>query len=198
MAQKITLNELKELVKQVIQESYEPEWRDSRAGEKGDIYITMEDGTEVPFYFHEDDGEGVSYHASGSDGRSTLTFLSSDGSMEATFTAYSKTGDPDDPEYDDLEFVSLKDNFEYKVKDKTFIVDFDKWAEKYNNEHNEERYYEILNMERELTNPRAKLISINTNGPLSFLMQFQNGEKAYVAAQAVPKLYYFYQNHYSK
>jgi hypothetical protein len=198
MAQKISLNELKRLVKQIIKESYEPQWRDSRGSEKGDIYITMEDGTEVPFYFHEDDGEGVSYHASGADGTSTLTFISSDGSMEAKFTAYSKTGNPDDPEYDDLEFVSLKDNFEHKVKDKTFIVDFDKWAEKYNDEHNDKRFYEILNMENELNNPRAKLISINTNGPLSFLMQFQNGKKAYVVAQAVPKLYHFYQNHYSK
>jgi len=96
---------IKEEIRRIIEEEVElPDWIDK----ENDILITMPDGSTETFYFYDDDGEGTSYHASSSGRISTLTYRNSDSSYEAKFEAYSATGDPDNPEYDDMEIVNFK------------------------------------------------------------------------------------------
>ena len=107
---------IREEIFRIIKEEIElPDWIDK----ENNILITMPDGSTETFYFYDDDGEGTSYHASSRGGLSTLTYRNSDDSYEAEFEAYSATGDPDNPEYDDMEIVSFKKfncNFTFKFE----------------------------------------------------------------------------------
>lgn len=94
MAQKITLNELKRLVKQVINESYQTDLPDFREGELGVMYIIMDDGSEIAVHHDEDVFNEDKSELGGLNPTSHYDsiFISEDGKYKAVFDVSCRSG----------------------------------------------------------------------------------------------------------